>query len=694
MTTLQRLAFVFFVIFGGSSLFSQCVDCADSQHYVHVRIRRIGVGGCSGGDQFNCRLCASQPLDIILDTCVYEIDIMPSDVTVEIGQMVFRGSAAPGDMNAVNINIYPDGGTLNAYPLAPVKAGRNWQGLFIPDHRSMRLYGGINGDLTSDVYVDVLDRFDVGGQIRANLTSNGTHADGAIVHAGAINSSGGVAVLQWGFVREVQTTVDGLNGGISAPRIGSVIVAGNLTGTVRTSSSAVGQGTIGSLQVTGMITDNYMSGQYPIRAYRGIGRITAGSIQNAHIIANADQIMNVPAVINTLVTTSGGFSGDLQAEGIVAGPQGSQGIQIAGDFSGTMSLRGTGIQSPVVIQGSVLSTSASTFNIDSIGVLPSSASIKIGGSLLGNIWIGHAPVSSLLGQVIIGANGTGSSIWAGAIKEDGVTLSPQEASPNMAPYYAQSSAQLGGGAVGLVPYHLYNTDCSPAQTSPDNWDTSVPTDTSQQLLNSRFSHRSAIPTSHRKSVRMRFYGPIACNTAHPVSVWLWLHHTQWLEVTDWCSINHVNGREIEIYGDGTRLLPSGYYAVLAQTSGPNRLFCQGTLAAPGAEPSVMWNATDADGNHVVQMNFYLLSDCNENDILDDASQYCGPCIADYFDADLDRRHHPDGGVTIDDLLSYLEDFQAGDPFADVDDGTGTGTPDGGVTVDDLLYFLDHFERGC
>ena len=55
---------------------------------------------------------------------------------------------------------------------------------------------------------------------------------------------------------------------------------------------------------------------------------------------------------------------------------------------------------------------------------------------------------------------------------------------------------------------------------------------------------------------------------------------------------------------------------------------------------------------------------------------------------------PDGGVTIDDLLFYLDLFAAGDINADVDDGSFTGTVDGGVTIDDLLYFLTRFQDGC
>lgn len=62
-----------------------------------------------------------------------------------------------------------------------------------------------------------------------------------------------------------------------------------------------------------------------------------------------------------------------------------------------------------------------------------------------------------------------------------------------------------------------------------------------------------------------------------------------------------------------------------------------------------------------------------------------PCTADF---DLDA------GVTIDDLLAYLQAFEDGVIDADVDDGQGTGNPDGGVTVDDLLYFLFRFENGC
>jgi len=69
------------------------------------------------------------------------------------------------------------------------------------------------------------------------------------------------------------------------------------------------------------------------------------------------------------------------------------------------------------------------------------------------------------------------------------------------------------------------------------------------------------------------------------------------------------------------------------------------------------------------------------------------CIADVDNGNATGT--PDGGVTIDDLLYYLTQFESGAAcVSDVDDGSATGTPDGGVTIDDLLYYLDRFGAGC
>lgn len=73
---------------------------------------------------------------------------------------------------------------------------------------------------------------------------------------------------------------------------------------------------------------------------------------------------------------------------------------------------------------------------------------------------------------------------------------------------------------------------------------------------------------------------------------------------------------------------------------------------------------------------------------------CQPagCIADVDDGS--GTGTPDGGVTLDDLLYYLNLFDAGDSRADVDNGSGLGFPDGGIGIEDLLFFLHRFDRGC
>jgi len=56
--------------------------------------------------------------------------------------------------------------------------------------------------------------------------------------------------------------------------------------------------------------------------------------------------------------------------------------------------------------------------------------------------------------------------------------------------------------------------------------------------------------------------------------------------------------------------------------------------------------------------------------------------------------HSDGAVNIDDLLFFLNKFEAGNSAVDLDNGTSTGTPNGAVDIDDLLFFLVNFENGC
>ncbi len=70
----------------------------------------------------------------------------------------------------------------------------------------------------------------------------------------------------------------------------------------------------------------------------------------------------------------------------------------------------------------------------------------------------------------------------------------------------------------------------------------------------------------------------------------------------------------------------------------------------------------------------------------------GPCPTDLDDGSGSGTS--DGGVTIDDLVYFLDRYAAGSLESDLDDGSGTGVRDAGVTIDDLVYYLDRFAQGC
>ena len=68
------------------------------------------------------------------------------------------------------------------------------------------------------------------------------------------------------------------------------------------------------------------------------------------------------------------------------------------------------------------------------------------------------------------------------------------------------------------------------------------------------------------------------------------------------------------------------------------------------------------------------------------------CPADLDDGSMSG--HEDMGVTIEDLIYFLDRFGAGHQDADLDDGTGTGHRDDAVTIDDMVYFLTRYAAGC
>jgi YVTN family beta-propeller protein len=120
-------------------------------------------------------------------------------------------------------------------------------------------------------------------------------------------------------------------------------------------------------------------------------------------------------------------------------------------------------------------------------------------------------------------------------------------------------------------------------------------------------------------------------------------------------------------------------------------------AAPGSELTFTVVMKDSETRIGIDRDLDGFFDRDELDACGDPTNPANhsgtcPCPADLDDGS--GTGTPDQGVTIDDLVYFLDKFSLGDTAADLDDGSGLGIPDQGVTIDDLIYYLDHFVAGC
>lgn len=127
------------------------------------------------------------------------------------------------------------------------------------------------------------------------------------------------------------------------------------------------------------------------------------------------------------------------------------------------------------------------------------------------------------------------------------------------------------------------------------------------------------------------------------------------------------------------------YPLLASSvvSGKGRL----ALLSTDVGGVLAWSDNRADANNIIGQAISF-----RDGALGRLGSNCPADLDD--DGDLANGGHPDGGVTIDDLIYFLRAFEAGDPRADLDDGSINGTADCGVSIDDLIYFLIRFESAC
>ena len=298
----------------------------------------------------------------------------------------------------------------------------------------------------------------------------------------------------------------------------------------------------------------------------------------------------------------------------------------------------------------------------------------------------------LAGQIILNAANVidppGDS-WVGSVVvgDDGIVtselLAPGESQPYEAPYYEKSYLDIGGGAVGVGPYHLHETACFPPHNDPDPEHAVA----QGQFLESGPLYDSYYPVS------IRFYGPVEPATltltgALKVAMYfenMETHTCQWADVTGVFKAELLDsGRTIALYSDESSMRPkTGLYRIYSE---PEMLLSK--YVSDDENPrDVVWPLTTfCLSGEPVAVEGYVFSigtDCDLDGELDayelDPPTNCVTCDCDFDD---------NNAVEVADLFNFLDAWFAqfpggtpGSPSADYDNDTD-------VDVGDLFGFLD------
>ena len=273
-------------------------------------------------------------------------------------------------------------------------------------------------------------------------------------------------------------------------------------------------------------------------------RLTAGSI-HGEIYSN--RMAAATPTIWRVETTDGPFVGSLECEKLLTSGANPAGIVVSG---GSTPANG-------VLDADVTIVTEGSEDISATGGLASGRTILIAGSYTDDL--DFTASNGLAGQVIINSTSSSGSWSTGTFYVGGSAVS------GTIPYYAGTG--LGGGAVGLVPFHMHGSDCYPPN------DATIPTPVSSSVL------------------YYRFYGPVrqsnASSSNPPITIErATIGGSTWTDITSQFAVT-VSGRAVEIR-TATGWLANGYKYRVSPANSDNWLLCD----VPGlANPPVVDSGT-------------------------------------------------------------------------------------------------------
>ena len=344
--------------------------------------------------------------------------------------------------------------------------------------------------------------------------------------------------------------IDGLtliNRGIFAAIADDILVGGNLLGNVHLGI----RGDLLRLEVLGDIgteTDPVCVGCVP--GLVQIGTIVCTNFYGYIYAGNSLRRLEVAEV----------FSGDMTIPRLVAGVgSGDPGVFLGEEIYGDLWV-------PVEMDADIEMCYLPTASNIKLVHLPQSRHIAFQSSLRGTIEV--VEESGFSGQIVINAGSPcsgetffGFPVWEGnvtiRVDDAPVFFGPNVSQPYRAPYYHALSSELGGGAIGLVPYQFHEKESSPEHDSVVS---------------------SAVPTS----VTIHHYGPLLDDGnggTTPVRIFRagmalpfgFTHHREvplcygsvWTEVTSGFDIS-ISGREVHIANDAASFQKGHAYQFIAE----------------------------------------------------------------------------------------------------------------------------------
>lgn len=611
-----------------------------------------------------------------LSACATRVNIYASSTSVNIGRVTLTGGPTTGFIDVV-VGV----GTLVISDTSPIPSCNDWAGLDVgglSTNLTVRLGGGIAGNLTNYINVDQISRLDVGGTIQAQVQAvtriNGTGI--LVIQARDIASCGAgcaqVLVTSGNITRVRTTGSSGINAIIQASQ-GSIGEISCLGGGSLNASISAANGLITNIDVDGNIGTS--SAPVAITAKTGVGSIEAASIYST-IVTNQGNSSSMNGGLTRLQTTSGPFVGSLTTR-FLYGSSSSDGIVVAGTLDAnvsivddvhrqiaaaslasgrTLSLQHIGADGSInfgngAINGNITLTGYASGNI-TVGALNGTLSMISAAAypLPGSVSITLASISStgklkfsdslestasvnvtgsMAGQIVMNnGNLSTAGTWNGNVVVGtgggAITLGPGQSQPNQAPYYQRVLSGLGGGAVGLAPFHLYENDCSPPN-------------------NSYFTYSQFEPSgSDQRGAIVRYYGPVELLDVDLVPKVEWQMrdengNNQWHDVSPRFTVT-VNpagvtnsARSVRICYSGTSgTLPTGRYRMNIQEG---RLVCAGVTGVPDAVGDYYFNigldcgSQNCDGtinasDFIADLDWSATIDCNGNNILDECDLHC------------------------------------------------------------------------